>query len=120
MNQEQGAIEYDAFFLSPVEERIKIFQEISAENRASLLKTQAERWLAVNRSRLNSEQIAVVEEIIQSISPDWYRNRRDFDEIDPEAEALVRKLEAVLSRNDVRDLASERAKYISAVKDEIG
>lgn len=120
MKQEQGTIEYDGFFLNSVEERIKIFNEISADNRAYLLKTQAERWLAVNRSRLNHQQITVVEEVIQSISPDWYEKRRDSVGVKPEAEALAKKLEAAFSREDVRDLATERARYIPAIKDEIG
>jgi len=118
MNQEQETIGYDVFFLSPVKERIRIFNEISAENRAFLLKTQAERWLATNRSRLTNEQVVVVEEVIQLISPEWYEKTCDFEEIKPEAEALARKLEAVLSRDDVRDLATERAKYIPTIEDE--
>lgn len=116
MSQEQSAIGYDQFFLKPVKERIKIFNEISAENRAFLFKTQAERWLSANRSRLTYEQIAVVEELIQSISPEWYKKERNFDEIEPEAEVLIKKVEAVLSREDVMELATERAKYIPAIK----
>lgn len=120
MNQEPRAIGYDEFFLNPVKERIKIFNEISAENRAFLLKTQAKRWLATNRSRLTHEQVIVVEEVIQLISPEWYKKERDFEVIEPEVEALINKLEAVLSRDDVRELATERAKYIPAVEDKNG
>jgi hypothetical protein len=115
MSQEQPAIGYDQFFFKPVKERIKIFNEISAENRAFLVKTQAERWLSANRSRLTHEQVTIVEELIQSVSPEWYKKNRNFDEIEPEAEVLIRKVEAVLSREDVMELATERAKYIPAV-----
>jgi hypothetical protein len=65
MSQEQLEVNYDQFFLKPVKERIKIFNEISAENRAFLVKTQAERWLAANRSRLTVEQVSIVEEMNQ-------------------------------------------------------
>lgn len=118
MNQEQPAISYDDFFFKPVKERLKIFNEITAENRAFLVKTQSERWLAAIRSRLTSEQIAVVEEVIQAISPDWYKTDRNIEEVHPEAEVMVKKVEAVLSREDVRQLATYGANYIPAVEDE--
>jgi len=120
MNQEQLAINYNQFFLKPVKERIKILNEISAENRAFLVKTQAERWLAANRSRLTHEQVSTVEEYILSISPKWYETRDDFEKIDPKAETLVKKVEAVLSREDVMQLATNRADYIPIVEDENG
>jgi hypothetical protein len=116
MSQGQSTIDYEQFFLKPVKERIKILNEISAENRAFLFKTQAERWLSTNRSRLTHEQVAVVEELIQSISPKWYENKLNFDDIEPEAEALVKKIEATLSRQDVMELTTERAQYIPAVE----
>ena len=119
MNQEQLEVNYDQFFLTPIKERREIFTEISAENRAFLVKTHAERWLAANRSRLTDEQVSVVEELIQSISPEWYKTRPDFsEEIHPEAEILVNKVEAVLSREDVLQLATNRADYIPVVNDE--
>ena len=116
MSQEQPAINYDQFYLKPVKDRIKIFNEISAENRAFLVKTQSERWLAANRSRLNHEQVSVVEEIIQSISPEWYQTGRDVENIDQKTGALIKNLEAVLSREDVLQFATNRADYIPAVE----
>ncbi len=119
MNQEQLEVNYDQFFLKPFKERIEIFNEISAENRAFLVKTQAERWLAANRSRLTVEQVSIVEEMNQSISPEWYKTKHDFsEEIDPKVEALIKKVEAVLSREDMLQLATNRADYIPVVEDE--
>ncbi len=119
MNQERLEVNYDQFFLKPFKERIEIFNEISAENRAFLVKTQAERWLAANRSRLTYEQVSVVEEMIQSISSEWYKTRDDFsEEIDPNVEVLIKRVEAVLSREDLRQLATNRAEYIPIVEDE--
>ena len=115
MNQEQPAVNYDQFFLKPVEERVEIFNEISAENRAYLVRTQAERWLATNRLRLTDEQIAAVEEMNRSISPELYRECRE--EIDPKIEALIKKVEAVLSREDVRELATKHAQYIPSTNE---
>lgn len=114
MSNDQQVVSYDVFYLKPVKNRIKIFSEISAENRARLVKTHAERWLAANRSRLTDEQIAVVEEVVRSIKPDWYKDRESINEINPEAEALARRMEAVFSREDLRQSVTERADYISA------
>ncbi len=119
MNQEQLEVNYDQFYLKPFKERREIFNEISAENRAFLVKTHVERWLAANRSRLIHEQVSAVEELIQSISPEWYKTRHDFsEEIDPKVEALIKKVEAVLSREDALQLATNRADYISVIENE--
>ena len=114
MSYDQRVVGYDEFYLKPVEDRIKIFSEISAENRAGLVKEQAERWLAANWSRLTDEQIAVVEEVVRSIKPEWYKNRENIDEISHEAEALAGKIQTVLLREDLRQLATERADHIPA------
>lgn len=119
MNKEQRTIGYDKFFLCSDEERKEIFNEISPDNRAFLIKTHAERWLAANRSRLTDEQVSVVEELIQSISPEWYKEKNDFsEEIDPKIEALFNKVEAMLSAEDVKQLAANRAEYIPVIENE--
>jgi len=119
MSQEQLEVNYDQFFLKSIKERFEIFNEISAENRAFLVKTHAERWLVANRSRLAHEQVSVVEELIQSISPEWYKTKPDFsEEIDPKVEALIKKVEAVLSHEDLTQLATNRADHIPVVEDE--
>ncbi len=119
MSHEQLEVDYDRFYLKSFKERVEIFSEVSAENRAFLVKTHAERWLAANRSRLTDEQVSVVEELIQAISPEWYKTKHDFsEEIDPKVEALINKVEAILSREDVIQLAARRAEYIPVVEDE--
>ena len=112
MNQEQPAVGYDDFFPKSTKERIKIFSAISAENRAYLVRTHVERWLAANRSRLVEEPVAVVEEAIRSISPVGYKDRQNIEEISPEAKALEKKFEAVFPREDMRQFATEQADYI--------
>lgn len=117
MSQEQPTIGYDQFMPQSLQERIRIFNEVSAENRAMLIKTHVERWLATNRPRLTDEQVAIVEEIIPFITPELYQAERDFEKIDQEAEALRRKAEAVFSREDVMQIMSNRADYVPAVDD---
>jgi hypothetical protein len=117
MSQIRPTITYDQFMPQPLQERIRIFDEISAENCAQLIKTHVERWLAANRPRLTHEQTVVVEEIIHSISSEWYKRERDFERAAQEVEALRKKAEAVFSREDVMQIMSNRADYVPAVED---
>jgi len=116
MTPEQPTISYDQFMPQPRERRIQIFNEISAENRALLIQTHVKRWLATNQSRLNSEQVAVVEESIRFISPEKYQEGRDMEKIHREAEALREKAEAVLSREDVVQIFSDRPDYVPPIE----
>lgn len=116
MNQEQQSIGYDEFMPQPFQERRRIFDEISAENRVLLIKTHIERWLAANRQRLNNEQIAVVEEtILPFITPERYQVERDTEKVEQEADTLLQKAENVFSREDLWQIASPRADYVPPV-----
>jgi hypothetical protein len=113
MNQEQSAIGYDEWMPQSPDERRRIFTDISAGNRALLIKTHIERWLAANRQRLNNEQINVVEDIIiPFITPERYRAEIDREKVEQEADALQRKAEEFFSREDLMQMVSPRADYI--------
>lgn len=114
MNQERQMVKYDELFPKSHKERLRIINNISAENIAQLVKTHAKRWLAVNRSRLNDEQISLAEEMIQSITHKWYIRDQNSEEIPPEAESLIKKIETVFSREDLLQFATLRADYIPA------
>jgi len=121
MNQEQTIISYDQFMPQPREERLRVFSEVSAENRALLIKTHIERWLAANRPRLTPEQIAVIEEVIPFIKPEWYQANRDQEKIQREAEVFCRKLETFFSREDVMQISNANfADYVPLVEDKNG
>lgn len=112
MDQDRPGTDYEAFYCSPHDERIRIFNDITPANRALLIKTHAGRWLAVNRARLQPEQTRAVEQFIETVSPEWYQILPEGEDVHPEAEALVKKIEAVLSRDDLAGLASPNAAYI--------
>lgn len=116
MTPEQPTVSYDQFMPQPRERRIRIFNEISAENRALLIKTHVERWLAANRPRLTSEQVAVLEEIGRCISPEWYREGRDYENVRREVEGLRERAEAVLPIEDVVQILSDRPDYVPPVE----
>ena len=114
MNREKSTVGYREMYKLSVEDRFKAFDKISAENRAMLIKTHCERWLAANNSRLSDEQINLINEMIGAISPEWYRSDRDFEKISPEVEALCKRAEAMFSREDGRQLLTIHADYIAS------
>ena len=66
-------VPYDEFFaLADRDDRIRVFNEITAENRATLVRTHLERWLSRNRGRLSAEQVAMMEENIRFVGPELY------------------------------------------------
>ena len=60
---------YDTFMQLPREERTARFPEFSPDDRAAIVKTQAERWLRKNRGQLTAAQAAIIEDNIRFISP---------------------------------------------------
>lgn len=116
MTPEELTISYDQFMPQTLRRRIQLFNEVSAENRALLLRTHVERWLAANRRRLTPEQIAILKEIGERISPEWYREDRDFERLRDEVEGLRARAEAVLPLEDVVQILSNRADYVPAVE----
>lgn len=118
MNQEQKEVSYDELMPLPFEERLKIFNEISAENRALLVKTQVERWLETHRLQLNQTQIALLDEAVQFITPDKYEEDRDTEKVEREIEKLQKKMETVFSRDEMRQILTNRADHIPPVDTE--
>ena len=118
MNQGQQTISYDQFMPQSFEERLRIFNEVSAENRALLIKTHVERWLAANRPRLAHEQIDLIEEFIGFISPEKYQAQRDEEKVMREAETLRKKAEALFSAEDMIQIMTNSADHVPAVEEE--
>lgn len=116
MNQEQITIGYDEFMPQPFKDRHKIFNEISAENRAFLMRTHVERWLAANRSQINSEQIAFLEKVISQIRTELYEEDRNQAEVEREGEAVSREIETIFSKDEMRQIVTLRAEYIPLVE----
>lgn len=114
MINEQSTISYDEFMPQPLSERLNIFNEISAENRALLVKTHVERWLAANQIRLTPEQVAIVKDVIRFIVPEQYQEGRDFEKVHREAEALRAKAEVVFTPEEMMQMMTNYAEYIPA------
>src|SRR5687767_5296767 len=112
MNQEHEDVSYDEIFRKPSAERLRVFREMTPGGRALLVRTHAERWLAANRARLSARQIVAVEEVIAAIEPKWYEPERDEAAFEKEIEPLIKNLETLLPREDLRQLATNGSDYI--------
>jgi hypothetical protein len=94
--------DYDAFMTLSVHQRHARFDTLSAENKALMVRTHAERWLHNNRGRLTASDVEMFEEIIAFFTPDLYRGRRD-DALDKREEALTAKVTCRVSPVDIRE-----------------
>ncbi|MEM8556819.1 MAG: hypothetical protein AAGG50_03150 [Bacteroidota bacterium] len=112
----QDAVGYDEFAQLSMEERIRVFNEIDLENRAAIVREQAQRWLARNRARLSEEQVALYGEMLDFIEPAKY------DGLSPEEERaaidLTESFLTLFSLEDYRDAFSNEAPYIPPIADE--
>ena len=95
-------IDYDSFRAKSWAERISIFNAISAEERADLVRTHLSQWLSLHRDELTDEQIEIVEEDIAFISTDLYTFPRDEDLVSRFMD-LVKRTAMLLSRDQLRD-----------------
>jgi hypothetical protein len=110
-SQTRVAITYDAYIALDRGPRLHIFNLITPENRAALVREQIQRWLKANRSRLSDAQIAVLEENLAFITPDHYMFPNTAETL-ARAKALETKTRALLSRDDVYQALYIGADYI--------
>jgi translation elongation factor EF-Ts len=83
-------------------ERVSLFNSISAEERAELVRTHISRWLSLHRHELTGEQIAIIEENIAFIRTDLYTLPRD-EELVSRYLDLAKRTAKLLSRDQARD-----------------
>jgi len=95
-------LDYDSFRSMNWSERVSIFNSISAEERAELVRTHISRWLSLNRHELTDAQIAIVEENIAFIRTELYALPRDED-LGSRYLALAKRTALLLSREQTRD-----------------
>jgi hypothetical protein len=95
-------IEYDSFRAKSWPERISIFNAISAEERAELVRTHISRWLSLHRHELADEQIEIVEENISFISSALYELPRDEALVSRYLD-LAKRTAMLLSRDQARE-----------------
>jgi hypothetical protein len=93
-------ITYAAFMALSDRQRWDRFDGLDAETKSMLMRTHANRWLDKNRSRLSAGQIAVMQEVIEYLSPESYRNPGD-PQIARRGQELTEKLKCQLRHSDM-------------------
>ena len=114
----QDVVTYDDYAQMVREEQIRVFNEITPENRAEIMKVQVERFLEANRERLNTDQISALETLSEKIQPSMYNTALNAEARDQQAGQFVSDLRAVFSINDIAQCCGPGAPYIPPVKKE--
>ena len=99
----QDPISYDVFCALPgVAEKRAAFVATTAENRARIVRTQLERWRAMHRERLSSDQLALLAEILSIVTPESYAGGAETDEARERARALAARQRELFTRDDMQ------------------
>lgn len=104
-------IDYDTFMQLDLDERIRQFNLISAENRAELVQTQIKRWVEQNRSRLSAAQLKMMEENIAFVTAERY-NRSMSEQDRAKAQDLEKRTAALFTREEMSQALSIHGPYI--------
>ena len=112
----QSEVSYDEYGPLSQDEQVQVFQEITAENRRNLVRTQAERWLAVNGDSLSSGQIEAVEYVIDRIEPWMYEESSDAEDRESVLIDIMERLSAELSNEEIALCCGAGAPYIPPVE----
>jgi hypothetical protein len=67
-----GAISFDDFMRLDAQQRRERFNQLDATNKAMLVRTHAERWLAKNSHRLGAPEQAFIKEAIALATPEIF------------------------------------------------
>jgi hypothetical protein len=68
---------FDEFMKLSIKQRHEQFSRLGADGKAFMVRTHAERWLAANRPRLGSSEVAVYQEAIAFVTPQIYEGPMD-------------------------------------------
>lgn len=104
-------IDYDTFFQGDRAARLRVFQTMTPANRAEVVRTHIDRWLAVNRHRLSAGQVAIVEENRAFITAEVYERPQAPSNLARAKELETRTL-SVLSREDAGQAFTIEGAYI--------
>jgi hypothetical protein len=95
-------IDYDEFRRTTWEERVAIFNALSSEKKAELVRSQIAGWLERHRGELSPPQIEFLEEAARWPSADMYEARKP-DAVVARAKDMEKRARALLSREQIVD-----------------
>ena len=109
--QTQPQTDYDSFFKLDVRSRIALFNQITPENRAALVKEQIERWTDANRAQLSPAQLDALKAAAAFATADRYRLPKS-EQAKKEAADLEQRVMALFSREQGGQAFTIQADYI--------
>ena len=96
--QAPQSLDYETFCkIADVQQRRTAFVATTPENRATLVRTQLERWRDANKARLNAKQLDLLANLIALATPKAYGPKA------AEARAKMRPLEEAMSQLFTRE-----------------
>lgn len=104
-------VDYDTFMQQDTEGRIRVFNQVTPENRAELVQTQIKRWIEINRARLTPEQLKAMEDNLAFAIADNYRQPMNED-LRARMKQLESRTAALFSREDMRQALTIHGTYI--------
>jgi hypothetical protein len=107
-----GPVDYDTYAQSDRRTQIGLFNAITPENCAEIVRTQAQRWLALNRPSLTAKQIEAAESVVSMITPDLYRSGLTEAQRAANIEPALKRLEELFTREQVWRFVGAGAPYI--------
>ena len=102
---------YDALMAMSAEQRQQALKAMDIPTHLALSRTHIDRWLAENRPRLSENQLAIVEEVRDNLTPELYRSER--------LGVLERQMQCELWMSDVFALTLARADRPSSRFDDV-
>ena len=106
-----GAVDYDTFMQQDVQGRLRVFNQVTPENRADLVQTQIKRWVEKNRARLTSEQLKVMDDNLAFVTADRYRQPMT-EEQRAKAKELEARTATLFSQEDMMQALTIHGTYI--------
>lgn len=113
VSAQASTVDYDTLMQQQDKAAIRRqFAQLSPENKAVIVRTQIERWIAANRARLSPAQLQVMQEMAAAVSPDLYSPNRPEGTL-ARVQELEKRAISLLGREDVGRAATlEMAVYI--------
>jgi hypothetical protein len=94
---------YESFMQLDRQARSERFGVMRPGCKSMIMRTHAKVWLEENRVRLSDRQVTLIQEAIEFLSPELYRNPSD-PKFDRKSAELERAFRCALPRSDVMEL----------------
>jgi hypothetical protein len=92
--------------------RLEKFQELTAAERAALLREQAVRWRRLHAERLTPEQNQLLEQMVEFIQPELFEGRRHNEDLIKTFMSLEEKISGAFTSEESLEAFTLRGSYL--------